>query len=134
MSRAAAAIALTCAIAGCGLDVQSADLFQITRIGLGKPLTLIVNDSGMIRCNGGPAKPISDPMLLAARSLVTNLDKDAKQKLRLPAASGSVFSYTMRFQDGTISFADTSAARHPELAPAELFALQAARGPCGLGG
>jgi hypothetical protein len=62
--------------------------------------------------------------------LVTDLDKDAKAKLTLSAGAGSAFSYTIRMQDGTISFPDTAAGRRPELAPAEEFALQAARGPC----
>ena len=38
-------------LAGCGLNVQSADLFLLTRTGQGPKLTLLVNDSGTIRCN-----------------------------------------------------------------------------------
>ena len=48
------------AMAGCGLDVQAPDLFLLTRTGQGSKLTLIVNDSGTIRCNGAKAKAISD--------------------------------------------------------------------------
>ena len=100
----------------------------------GKPLTLIVNDGGTMRCNGASAKPISDPLLLQARALVTSLSKDAKRKLYLAPAPGSVFSYSLRLQEGTIMFADNARAGHPELAEAELFALRAAREVCGLSG
>jgi hypothetical protein len=129
---ALAAAALT---AGCGLNVASPDLFVLTRTGQGKPLTLLVNDSGTIRCDGGKAKSLPDPMLLAARDLATDLDNDAKNKLKLPPPSrSSVFSYKITLQDGTVTFSDTAARTHPELARAELFALQAAQRPCGLSG
>ena len=42
--------------------------------------------------------------------------------------------YRIRLQDGTISFPDTAAAKHKELAEAELFAVQAAQQACGLPG
>jgi hypothetical protein len=126
-------LAAAACVAGCGLQVSSADLFALTRTGPGKPLTIVVNDTGTIRCNGGATRLLTDAVLLQARALVTNLDKDAKAKLHAPASAGSVFTYKMQMQDGTISFADTSAFAHPELAQAEQFAVQAARGPCGLG-
>jgi hypothetical protein len=124
--------ALGAVLAGCGLQVSSPDLFQLTRAGQGKPLTLVVNDTGTIRCNGGAVKPLPDAVLLQARSLVTNLDKDAKAKLRLPASASSVFTYKISMQAGTISFADTSAFGRPELAQAEQFAVDVARSQCGL--
>jgi hypothetical protein len=114
------------------LTVQSPDDFLLTRTGGSGPLTELVNDSGTISCNGGKARRISSAMLIAARDLVTRLDPDAKRGMRLPASAsaGSVYTYTIKMQDGTISFPDTAAARHPELGPAEQFALQAAEGPC----
>jgi hypothetical protein len=121
-------------LAGCGLDVQSPDLFVLTRTGQGKSLTLLVNDGGTIRCNGGASKSLPDSMLLVARDLANSLNTDAKAKLRIPAGAGSVFSYTVKLSDGTISFPDTAARSHNELAQAELFAVQAAQGPCGLSG
>jgi hypothetical protein len=129
----AAGLAPAALLAGCGLQVSSPDLFALTRTGSGGQLTVVVNDTGTIRCNGGATKLLTDAMLLQARALVTNLDKDAKAKLHAPASAGSVFTYKMTMQDGTITFADTSAFAHPELAGAEQFAVQAARGPCGLG-
>ena len=35
--------------------MQSPDLFLLTRTGQGATLTLLVNDGGTIRCNGGKA-------------------------------------------------------------------------------
>jgi hypothetical protein len=123
------------AIAGCGLNVASPDLFVLHRTGQGKPLTLLVNDGGTIRCNGGKSKSLSDPLLLDARDLAADLDTDAKNRLRF-ASAPNVFSYQVTLQDGTIAFSDTAARNrsHPELGRAELFAVQAAQGPCGLSG
>lgn len=120
-------------VCGCGLDVQSADLFLLTRTGAGRKLTLLVNDSGTIRCDGGRAKTLPDPLLLDARDLATNLGSDVQHKLN-PGGRAGVYTFTVRLQQGTLTFPDTAAARHSELARAELFALQAAQGPCGLPG
>jgi hypothetical protein len=123
------------AVAACGLNVESPDLFTLSRTGQGKPLTLLVNDSGTIRCDGGKAKALPDPLLLDARDLADDLNKDAQDKLHVPSrAADSVFSYKITLQQGTVSFSDTAARSHPELARAELFAVQAAHGPCGLSG
>lgn len=117
---------------GCGLDVQEPDLFLLTRVGQGTKLTLLVNDSGTIACNGTKPRQLPDPLLLTARDLATSLDNDAKSKLRIPSSSNSVFFYTIRLQDGTISFPDTAGSSHPTLAQAELFTVQAAQQACGL--
>jgi hypothetical protein len=121
-------------LASCGLQVSSPDLFVLQRTGQGRPLRLLVNDGGTIRCNGGPKKAISDQLLIQARDLATNLDKDAKANLRVAASANGVYFYSIKLQDGTISFGDTAAAKHQELAQAELFAVRAATGPCGLRG
>jgi hypothetical protein len=121
-------------LAGCGLNIESPDLFLLTRTGQGQQLTLLVNDSGTIRCNGSKAKPLSDTLLIQARDLAQNLDSDAKAKLRIQRAPNSVALYTIRLQDGTIEFPDTAGGRHQELAQAELFAVQAAQQACGLAG
>jgi hypothetical protein len=127
---AAAILLLSVLIAGCGLDVQAADLFLLTRTGAGPKLTMLVNDSGTVSCDGGKAKPLSDPLLLQARDLATSLDKDAKSKLHLPPRAHSVYQYTVKLQDGTISFPDTEGATHQEFAQAELFATRVADGLC----
>jgi hypothetical protein len=122
--------AIACAAAGCGLDVQSADLFVLTRTGQGTTTTLLVNDGGTIRCDGGKARTISNTLLISARDLVDNLDTDAKAKLRIAPSADSVYTYTIRTQDGTISFPDTAAIKRTELAGAEQFVLTALAGPC----
>jgi hypothetical protein len=124
----------TAAIAGCGLNVQSPDLFLLTRTGQGKTLTMLVNDSGTIACDGANAKPLADPLLIRARALAQDLADDAKAKLRIPPAAETVAMYKLRLQNGTITFPDTAGSRHKELAEAELFAVQAAQQACGLAG
>jgi hypothetical protein len=134
VKRALAAVALAGLLAGCGFDVQSPDLFLLTRTGQGRTLTLLVNDGGTIRCDGRRPRKLSDPLLLRARDLAAALDADAKRGLRIPAAPNSAFRYTVTLQDGTISFPDTAAAAHSELSQAELFAVQAAQKACGISG
>jgi hypothetical protein len=129
---AALIIAATCA--GCGLSVQSADLFVLTRVGQGQKLTLLISDGGTVRCNAGRKKPLPDPLLLQARDLATNLDNDAKASLEIRSTAATVYRYTIKLQNGTISFPDTAANAHNELAQAELLAVRVAEGPCGLSG
>jgi hypothetical protein len=123
--------AVVLALASCGLSVQSPDLFLLTRTGPAAKLTLLVNDSGTIRCDGGAAKSLPDPLLLRARDLAKALAGDAKAKLLIRSGPRTIYSYSVKLQDGTISFPDTAASDHPELAQAELFALDAAQRACG---
>lgn len=132
LPAAGAALIAAALLAGCGLDIEEPDLFQVTRSGPGKPVTLLVNDSGTIACNG--AKPISlpDPLLLQARDLATALGKDVN--LHFARTARTVFTYTVKVQNGTLTFPDTAAgARHKELSQLELFVLRAAANPCGIG-
>jgi hypothetical protein len=134
--RLAAVATLACAAAalsGC-LSVQAADLFLLTRTGGGPKLTLLVNDSGTVRCDGGRAKPVPDRFLLQARDLANTLNTDAKNRLNLPRTPNTVAMYTVKLQNGTISFPDTAARTHSELAQLELLTVQVAQGPCGLSG
>jgi hypothetical protein len=130
----AALAALAAACAGCGLNVQSADLFQLTRTAAGSKLTLLISDGGTIRCNGAKAKPLSDPLLIRARDLSDNLAGDASAKLTIPATSGTVNYFRITLQQGTVSFPDRAAAHRKVLSEAELFAVQAAQQACGLSG
>jgi hypothetical protein len=137
MRRTLAAAALGAAVAvllaGC-FDVQSPDLFLLTRTGQGPKLTLLVNDGGTIRCDGGKAKPVSNSTLITARDLADNLATDAQNKLTIPNAPGSVYYYRIRLQGGTISFPDKASTTRNTLAQAELFAAQTAQRDCGLSG
>jgi hypothetical protein len=136
MAWVLALIALSAVLAGCGLDVQSPDLFLLTRTGQGAKLTMLVNDGGTISCNGRSPQRLSDPLLLQARDLANSLGGDAKANLRIAAPPNSVYHYTIKLQNGKISFPDTATAggRFPALARAELFAVQAAQQACGLSG
>ena len=129
----ASAVAVAGALAGCGLAVQAPDLFAVTKTGQGTSVTMVVNDGGTITCNRGRAKPLSDRLLIVARSLVGQLEPDAFKKLDPPSPSGSVYRFTVRMQQGTFSFPDTSAASRPELAKLEQFVLQA-EPACGAAG
>ena len=120
--------------AGCATDQQSPDLFVVTRTGPHGTLTMLVNDGGTIRCDGGPAKPLGDPLLLAARDVATSLGQDFSEQGSY-VRTGGVYRYSFRLSQGVLSFADVAAARHPDLGHAEQFVLQAAAGPCaGAGG
>lgn len=136
MRWALALIALAGLIAGCGFDVQSPDLFVLTRTGQGARLELLVNYGGTISCDGRPPRSLPDPLLLEARDLANALDGDAKAKLRIAATPNSVYRYTISLQGGTISFPDTATAsgKFPALAQAELFTVDAAQQVCRLGG
>jgi hypothetical protein len=124
---------LSALLAGC-FNVRAPDLFLLTRSGGAGNLTLLVNDGGTIRCNGGPAKPLSDKLLIQARYLATQLDNDAKKGFRFPRSPQSVTEYSVKLQQGTVSFPDTAGRQRPELAQTELFVVQAAEGACGLNG
>ncbi|HEX3689104.1 MAG TPA: hypothetical protein VHV28_05380 [Solirubrobacteraceae bacterium] len=133
LAGAALSAALAVLLAGC-FDVQSADLFLLTRTGQGATLTLLINDGGTIRCDGGKAKPVSNSTLITARDLSDNLATDAQDKLTIPNAPGSVYYYRIRLEQGTISFPDKASATRNVLAQAELFAAKAAQQDCGLSG
>jgi hypothetical protein len=125
-------LVLAVALAGCGFDVQAADLFLMTRTGQGTKLTMLVNDAGTISCDRKAPKPLPDPLLLRARDLASSLDNDAKARLHLRPSANSVYQYSIELPDGTISFPDTAGLEHPELAQAESFAVQAAQQSCGI--
>lgn len=125
----AAVLAAGAVLAGC-LDIQSADLFVLTRTGQGKTLTLLVSDGGTIACNRGPPRALPDRLLLQARDLAGALRADARSNLRIASTPGSVFQYRVRLQSGTVAFPDRAASSHPVLARLELFAVQAAELAC----
>jgi hypothetical protein len=130
--RGAAAVGLVAiAIAGCGFNVAYPDLFLFSRTGPGGKLTLLVNNSGTASCNRSKTKPISSRQLIVARDLADSLATDATKSLSLKPPPGSVYSYVIRMQQGTIRFPDTAGRTHKELAQAELFFLQTLQNVCG---
>ncbi len=132
-SRAAVVLVLAAFVTGCGFEVQEPDLFLVTRTGAqAKRLSLLVNDDGTISCDKGKPKNLPDPLLLQARDLATNLNADVSAKLRFPASARSVYTYTVKVQNGTMSFPDTAGLSRKELSDLELFVVHAAANPCDL--
>jgi hypothetical protein len=132
----AAASALALALGGgCG-GVLAADLFVVTRTGpaAGQQLTLLVNEEGIVHCNGGPARKLSDPQLVQARGIQEEIHDAASSHLNLPARAGSVFGYALRDADGRVHFSDNSAGQPHVLHELSLFVLQVAQQVCGLPG
>ena len=136
LAGALGALAVAATLVGCGENIKGADLFLLTRRPSnhrnGAELSLLVNDSGTISCNGGRPKPLPDPLLLRARDLAAALDGEAN--LRLLTPPNSVFHYYIVLPYGSVSFPDTAAAHHPLLAQVLQFQLQASQQVCGLKG
>jgi hypothetical protein len=132
--RAPALGALAAALlAGCG-GIKAPDLFVVQRGGSapGARLTLLVNDEGGVRCNGGPARKLSDSQLIEARAIQEDLRTPASHHLSLPAAPGSVLDYYVRSESGAVRFGDNSAGQTAVLRKLALFVLQVAQGICHL--
>jgi hypothetical protein len=110
VSRAAGAVALVL-LAGCG--APSADLFVVSRSGKDRNanVRLLVSDDGTVRCDGRKPVPMGAKRLLDARQLARDLDKQAALGLELPRGPGSILSYRVRLESGTIAFSDTSRGR-----------------------
>ncbi len=118
---------------GCG-GVQAADLFIVTRTGATprERLTLLVNEEGGVTCNGVPAGRLSDAQLLKADGIKEDLHDPASKNLSLAPARGSVLSYTVRDEDGTVRFADNSPGQPAVLRELALLVLMAAQQVCHL--
>jgi hypothetical protein len=130
MRAAALGLAAAAVLAGCGLNVELPDLFLVTRTGPGQKVRIVVNEGGQITCNGGKQKTLSSSQLITARDLADNLSNDAQKKLTIPAPSDSVYQYTVKLQQGTISFPDRAATSHKYLGQLEAFVLQTAPQYC----
>jgi hypothetical protein len=129
---AAPAIAAAAAIAACGQP--GADLFVVQRSGEGPgaALTLRVADDGFVRCNGGARRRMSDEQLLLAREIQRELDGDAQQRVSRPPGPGSVLSYSVKLEHGTVRFSDTSPGISSEERKAAAFTRELATRVCGL--
>lgn len=129
---AAAATALVAA--GCGAGVAAPDLFIAERLGAtaGARLTLLINEEGSVRCNGGSELKLSDPQIIQARAIQEELKEPAEARLSLPARAGSVLSYRVRDENGSVRFADNSTGQPRVLRNLALFMLQVAQSVCRL--
>ncbi len=143
---AAALAASLLVIAACG--TPSPDLFVVQRTGTipGARLTLRVQDGGQVLCDGREAGTMTSAQLIDAREIVRKLgggavdrqndrtsnDGPLDRNLRLPPGRKSILRYTLRAEEGTVAFSDTSARQ-----PAVFFAVAKlvrglAKGVCGL--
>jgi hypothetical protein len=133
--RAAAIGSLATAVllAGCG-GIVAPDLFIVQRSGsvAGAPLTLVVNEQGGVRCNGGRAEKLSDPQLIQARAIQEDLRDPASKHISLSAGRGSVLSYYVRDENGTVRFSDDSSGQPKVFRRLALFVLQTAQQVCHL--
>jgi hypothetical protein len=129
----AALSVIAAVLSGCG-GVLAGDLFVVTRTGSTPQakLTLLVNEEGNAHCNGGPTLKLSDPQLVQARALQEELKEPAAQRLVLAPRPGSVLSYSVRSEDGTVRFSDNSAGQPKVLRNLALFTLQVAQQVCHL--
>lgn len=139
MRAAGAAARLAAAVfAGCG--GPSPDLFVVERTGSvpGARLTLVVDDGGFVRCNGGERLAISSEQLIEAREIERALGGEeelpgpAARDVVLPARPGSIARYDVRTEDGSVSFADTSAGQPPEFFRLAKLTRDLAKKVCGL--
>jgi hypothetical protein len=127
------AIALALA-AGCGGGIAAPDLFIVQRTGSGPGarLTLLVNEEGGVRCNGGRTLKLSDPLLIRARAIQEELHEQASEHLSLPPGNGSVLSYYLRDENGTVRFSDNSPRQPKVFRELALLVLQIAQQVCHL--
>ncbi|HEV7161688.1 MAG TPA: hypothetical protein VGN25_00395 [Solirubrobacteraceae bacterium] len=120
-------------LSGCG-GIKAADLFILQRSGSGPDahLTLLVNEEGGVNCNGGPTLKLSDPGLVQARAIQEELQEAASKHVSLPPRRGSVLSYYLRDENGTVQFSDNSANQSKTMRSLQLFVLQTAQQVCHL--
>lgn len=121
-------------LASCG-GITAPDLFIVHRSGSTPHanLTLVVNEEGGVVCNGTKSKlKLGDSQIVKARAIQEEIKEQASKHMSLAAAPGSVLSYRLRDQDGTVSFADNSRDQPKVLRELALFVLQTAQQVCGL--
>jgi hypothetical protein len=118
----------------CGCGVKSADLFLVQRSGSvpGAQLTLLVNEEGGVRCNGGPTRKLNDAQLIEARTIQEDMRDAASKHVSLPPGPRSVLSYHLREESGSVSFSDDSSGQPAVFHRLALFVLQTAQQLCHL--
>jgi hypothetical protein len=127
-------VAVMVLAAGCGAGVTSPDLFVLYRSGSTPHarLTLLVNEEGGVKCDGGRSLKLSDPQIIKTRDIQEEIHDEASRHLSLPPRPGSVLSYYLRDENGTVHFSDNSAGQSAVLHQLQLFVLQTAQQVCHL--
>ena len=130
--RWALALAAALVLAGCGSPAP--DLFEVKRTGAdaNANLTLLVSDDGSVTCNGGKRHPVPNELLLRARELERDLSEPAELHLVLEPGQGSVLSYGVRMEAGTLTFADTSRPLPAPFARLMAFTKDVGEDVCGI--
>jgi hypothetical protein len=126
-------------LVGCGGGIAAPDLFIVQRTGSGPGarLTLVVNEEGGVHCytnpaHRGPTLKLSDPLLIRARAIQEELHEQASEHLSLPPGSGSVLSYYLRDENGTVRFSDNSPGQPKVFRELALLVLEVAQQVCHL--
>jgi hypothetical protein len=132
-SATVSAIASAGLLSGCG-GIKAPDLFIVQRSGsgAGAKLTLVVNEEGGVRCNGGAERKLSDPQLVEARAIQEDLQEPAAKHTVLAPGPKSVLSYHLRDENGSVTFSDDSSHQPAVFRHLALFVLQAAQQVCRL--
>jgi hypothetical protein len=127
------AIAAAAALAAAGCGSPPPDLFVVDRSGsdTNANLELLVNDGGSVRCDGR-SHPLDPDHLLQARQLQRDLEPQAELGLQLPPGPGSILSYRVRMEGGTIAFSDRSRHVPPAFQRLAGFTKDVAEQVCGI--
>jgi hypothetical protein len=117
--------------AGCG--TASPDLFEVRRSGEDRAanVTMVVNDSGRVTCNGSE-HPLDADRLLRARELLRELAEPAELGLELPPGPGTNLSYRVRMEAGSVAFSDTSPGNLRVFLQVAAFTKDVAERVCGI--
>jgi len=126
-----AAVVLVAALAGCGSPPP--DLFVVTRTGGDRNanVRMRVSDGGTVTCNG-VEHPLPANQLLTARQLARDLVPEAELGLELPSGRGTILSYRVRLEQGTVAFGDRSRDIPAPFNRVVAFTKDVTEGVCGI--
>jgi hypothetical protein len=126
-----AAVVAVAVLAGCGTEAP--DLFEVIRSGQGPNahLDMVVSDDGTVTCNGRE-RTLPGNLLLRARQAARDLADQADLGLRLPPGPGTVLSYRVRLQQGTVSFSDSSRRQPKAFVEVQALTKDISEDVCGL--
>jgi hypothetical protein len=118
-------------LGGCGAEAP--DLFQVKRSGADRNanVTLVVSDSGSVRCNGAE-HPLAAKLLLRARELARDLGRQAELGIELPPGPGSTLRYSARLESGHVAFSDRSTGQPRTFFLLAQFTKDVAEDVCGI--
>ncbi len=120
------------ALSGCGSE--PADLFDIVRSGKDRNanVRLLVSDGGSVRCNRRKPVQLDAKRLLAARDLARDLEAQAALALELPPGRGTILTYRVSLEAGSIGFSDSSRGIPPTFSRVAAFTADVAERVCRL--